>query len=326
MIEEIENFIITNKMIESGDKVVIGVSGGPDSICLLDILRRICNKDINFEIYVAHINHMIRENANLDEEYVKIYCEKYKIPFFVKRVDVLETAKLNKMGIEETGREIRYSFFEEVRNKVGANKIATAHNANDNAETIILNIIRGCGINGLIGIEAKTGILIRPLIQTNRADIEKYCLDNNLNPRRDESNDELIYQRNKVRNVMIPYIEKEFNQNFIGTLNRISNIAKESTEYINNIAQNEYDKIVIEENKDKIELKLGEFNALEDVIKKQIIRYTINKILGNLQGISNVHIEDILKMCSKKIGNKFLSPNKRIKICIYNKKIIFVKN
>ncbi len=226
LIEKIENNIIKNKLIESGDSIVVGVSGGPDSICLLHALEQIKNRGLDFRITVAHINHMIRVNAILDEEYVENYCQKHAIPVFIKRVEVEKFARQNKIGTEEAGRKVRYDFFEEVKEKVGANKIATAHNSNDNAETIILNILRGCGLDGLKGIERKNGIFIRPLIDIERREIEAYCGENNLNPRIDETNSELIYQRNKVRNIMIPYVEKEFNENFVGTLNRLSRNSK----------------------------------------------------------------------------------------------------
>ena len=323
--KKVEKFIMENKLIESGDKIVVGVSGGPDSICLLDVLRKIKSGNLFFEIYVAHINHMLRENAIIDEQYVENYCKKNDIPVFIRRADIEKISKTKKIGTEEAGREIRYNFFEEVMKNVGANKIATAHNENDNAETVILNIIRGCGISGLKGIEAKTKNLIRPLIETPRKDIEEYCFINKLNPRTDETNKELIYQRNKVRNVMIPYIEKEFNENFTQTLNRLSCIAKEETEYIEAIVEEEYKKIVLKDGKE-IELSLKGFNKLHRVIKKEMIRYTINRVLGNLQGIGNIHIEDIIKLCENEIGNKYLMPNKKVKVCIQNKKIIFVAN
>lgn len=196
--------------------------GGPDSICLLHILEQIQKRGLDFKITVCHINHKIRQNAFLDQQYVENYCKEHSITAYTKQIAAQEYAKQNKIGTEEAGRKIRYEFFEEIRKKVGANKIATAHNSNDNAETVILNIIRGCGLDGLKGIEAKNKIFIRPLINIQRDEIEEYCKVNNLNPRIDETNKEPIYQRNKVRNVMIPYIQKEFNENIIQVICRLS--------------------------------------------------------------------------------------------------------
>jgi len=322
-LKKIKLFIKNDNLIENGDSIVVGVSGGPDSMCLLHSLEQIRNDGLDFKITVAHINHMIRQNAILDEEFVKKYCNAHQIDVFIKRFKVEEYAKQNKIGTEEAGRKIRYEFFDEVMEKVGANKIATAHNANDNAETIILNIIRGCGLDGLKGIEGKNGIFIRPLINIQRDEIEEYCEENKLNPCIDESNKELIYQRNKVRNVMIPYVKKEFNENIIETLNRLSRIAKEEADYLEEITKEKFKSVIEQEENGKVILKLKEFNNLENVIKKRVVRYTIYKVLGNIHGIGVIHIDDIINMCSKNIGNKYLTPNKNIKVSIENKKIFF---
>ncbi|MBO6244603.1 MAG: tRNA lysidine(34) synthetase TilS [Clostridia bacterium] len=133
-------------LINKGDKIVIGVSGGPDSICLLNILNSLKEK-LNFEIVVAHINHMIREEADFETEYVKNFCKNIGVKCFVKKVNVTEIANKQKKGTEETGRKIRYNFFNEVLEKTSANKVATAHNSNDNAETVLMNIIRGSGLS-----------------------------------------------------------------------------------------------------------------------------------------------------------------------------------
>ena len=152
-------------LIKSGDKIVLGVSGGPDSISMLNILNEI-KYDLEFEIYVAHINHMIRDEAGDDEKYVQDYCEKNNISCYVKRIDVQQFANNSKLGTEEAGRKIRYEFFEEVMQKVGANKIGIAHNKNDKIETIIMNLIRGSGLSGLKGIEPlRDDKYIRPLTE-----------------------------------------------------------------------------------------------------------------------------------------------------------------
>lgn len=144
MEESILKTIEKYSMIESGDKLVLGVSGGPDSICMLDCFYHL-KENLPIEIYVAHINHGIRKEAEEDEKYVEEYCRKRKIPFFVRREQVLEIAKKEKLSTEEAGRKVRYSFFEEVLKQTASQKIATAHTANDNAETVLMNLLRGCG-------------------------------------------------------------------------------------------------------------------------------------------------------------------------------------
>lgn len=315
-------------MIKDGDKVVIGVSGGPDSITLLNILNNLKEK-LNIKIYVAHINHMIREEANEETEYVREFCDKLGIDFFIKKIKVEEEAKKLKIGTEEAGRNIRYAFFEEVANMVGANKIATAHNSNDNAETVLMNIIRGTSVSGLKGIEkVRDGKFIRPIIECNRNEIEEYCKEQNLDPRYDKSNKENIYTRNKIRNLLIPYLQKEFNPNIIEGINRLSYIAEEEERFLNKIVENEYENILISvnnnEKNDTIILNLKEFNKLDYVIKSKLILYTISKIYGKATGIEKIHIDDIIKLCKNNIGNKYLTPKKGLKIYVKKGKIFFI--
>ena len=312
-------------LIENGDKLVLAVSGGPDSITMLDILNEIKNeKIIDFEISVAHINHMIREEAKLDELYVKNYCEEKNIDFYSKSIDVLKLANNNKTGTEEMGRIVRYKFFDEVLEKTGSNKVSIAHNKNDKAETMIMNILRGSGISGLKGIEPKRGKYIRPLIECERYEIENYCKEKNLNPRIDKTNFDNTYTRNKIRNIVIPYIKQEFNPNIINTLSRLSELVVEEDDYIENKVKKAYETLLIKEDKKEIILDLKKFNEEEKVIKSRIVLYTITRLLGNCQGIGKVHIEDIIKLCSNNIGNKFLTPNKNIKILVKNHKIYFL--
>ena len=301
------------------------MSGGPDSISLLHILNKFCkNQILNFEIIAVHINHQIREEANEDEEYVRKYCEKNEIKFYSKRIDVIKYANNNRIGLEEAGRNLRYDFFDEVLKKENANKIATAHNKNDKAETIIMNIIRGSGISGLRGIEPiRDGKYIRPIIDCERYEIEKYAEENNLKPRIDKTNFENDCTRNKIRNLVLPYIKKEFNPNIIDTLNRLSLVAIETDEYIKKQVIDEYNRIKIEEDSKKIVLNLKRFNSIDILIRKRLLIYTISKILGNSQNVERVNIEDVIKMCDKNVGNKYLMPNKNIKILVNKGKIFF---
>lgn len=315
-------------LIENGDKLVLGVSGGPDSISMLNILNEIRQDDkvkLNYEIVVVHINHMIRKEAVDDELYVKEYCDKRNIDFYSKSIDVKKLANTNKIGTEEAGRNVRYKFFNEILEKTSSNKIAIAHNKNDNAETMIMNIMRGSGISGLKGIEPKRGIYIRPLIECEREEIEKYCEKNKLNPRIDKTNFENEYTRNKIRNIVIPYVKKEFNPNLINTLKRLSDLVKEEEVYIEKQVLDIYNNIVIEQKENEIILDLKKFNVQEKVIKSRLILYTITRILGTSQGMEKIHIEDIIKLCSNNIGNKYLTPNKKLKILVKNHKIYFLR-
>ena len=311
-------------LINSGDKIVLGVSGGPDSIAMLDILNQL-KDEMNFEIYVVHVNHNIRgKDADEDEEYVKKYCEKYNIKCFSKKIDVPTIAKTKKIGTEEAGRKVRYEYFEEILKETKSNKIAIAHNKNDKVETIIMHLLRGSGISGLRGIEPiREEKFIKPLIECDRQEIENYCKENNLQPRIDKTNFENEYTRNKIRNIVIPYIKKEFNPNIIDTINRLSEVIAEENDYMNQLAEQAYNKILVDKNNKQIVLKLKEFNSQESVIKNRLILLTIKQLTGSSQGIEKIHIQDIIKLCSNNIGNKFLTPNKNIKVLVKDKKIYF---
>lgn len=322
--EEVLKTIETYNLIEKNDKIVIGVSGGPDSICLLHVLYGLKEK-LGIEIVVAHVNHMLRDVADLETEYVQNFCKKLGIECYVKKADILEISKTQKKGTEEVGRQVRYDFFDEVAKKTNSNKIATAHNSNDRAETVILNILRGSGLSGLKGIEPiRDNKYIRPLINTDRQDIENYCNDNKLEPKYDKTNNENIYTRNKVRNTVIPYIKKEFNPNIIKTINRLSSLATEENEYLQAITKQEFENLLIEKTENII-LDLHRFNSLNLVIKRRLILYTINEVLHTTNGIEKVNIDDIIKLCKNNIGNKYLMPIKEIKVYVKKGKIYFIK-
>lgn len=338
-----------NKLIEEGDKIVLGVSGGPDSICMLNALINIlksyqegvspltkncqegpspltknCQEGPS-PLAVAHVNHMIRDEAKDDEEFVKEFCARNNIEFYSKSIDVQNFANNSKIGVEEAGRYARYEFFDEVLEKTGANKVAIAHNKNDKIETMIMNAMRGTGVSGLKGIEARRGKYIRPLIDCERSEIEEYCQQFELNPRIDKTNFENDYTRNKIRNIVIPYIKDEFNPNIINTLSRLSELVCEEEEYIDMQVAKAYGNLVLEENSNQIVLDLKKFNCQERVIKSRLVLYTITRLFNSSKGIEKVHIDDIIKLCGNNIGNKYLTPNKNIKILVKNHKIYFIK-
>lgn len=319
MIDKVKKTIEKYNLLEKTDKILVGVSGGPDSITLLNILY-----ELGYNICVAHVNHGLRENAEKDEKFVQNFCEQRNISCFVKKVK-LKDIKLN-MTLEELGRKVRYDFFYEILNKESCTKIATAHNANDNAETVMMNIIRGSGLSGLKGIEPiRDKVIVRPLIEVTRKEIEQYCLDNNLNPCHDETNDEAIFTRNRVRLELLPYIEKNINSNIIVNINRMSEIVSMEEEFIQKQVDKAYQECVIEESFEKVVCNLKNFNKLDTVIKKRVIKKCIIKSLGNATNIEKVHIDDILKLCENNVGRKYLMPNKYIRITVNKGKVYYEK-
>ncbi len=324
MEEKVLKTIQKYKLIESGDKIVIAVSGGPDSMCLLDVLRKLKEK-LKIEIVVAHVNHSIREEADSETLYIKEYCNKHDIEIYIKKENVIELAKKDKIGIEEEGRKVRYKFFDEVLEKANANKIAIAHNMNDKAETVLMNIIRGSGSLGLKGIEPKRDEkYIRPLIEIQRSEIEEYCRINKLDPKHDKSNDDNTYTRNRVRNVLIPFLKENFNPNIINGINKLSIIMTEEQNYLEKIVNNIYNDVKIEEKPKTIVLDLKKFNKEDVYIRKRLLFLAINKLFNNTKNIEKIHIDDIIKLCERNIGNKYLTPNKNTKVYINKGKIFII--
>lgn len=310
-------------MLESGDKVVVGVSGGPDSLCLLHLLYKL-RDNLNIDLYVAHVNHCIRgKTANEDEKFVVNFAQNLKLPIYTTRVKVKEYAEEKRISLEEAGREVRYSFLNKIVLEVGANKIAVGHNLNDKVETFLLNLLRGSGMEGLKGIEPKRGNIIRPLIEVKRGDIEDYCKENNLVPRMDETNIEPIFARNKVRLDLIPYLEKNFNPNIIESLNKTSELIYEENLFLQNLAMEGFLSCLIESSKTGVKLSIKKFNLLHDVIKRRVIRIAIKEINEYNNPAEKIHVEQIMDLVKKaKTGSWIRIPGNIIARIEYGNLII----
>lgn len=309
IINIVKNNIVENSLVKKGDKIVVAVSGGPDSMCLLDILYRL-KDELEFSILVAHVNHGIRIESDLEKEYVEKYCKERNIPFFYLKVDVPKLSKEKKISEETCGRMVRYDFFEKVRQENNADLIAVAHNLNDNIETILLNQIRGCGLKGLIGMDFKFNNIIRPLLTIEKKDILVYNNELELHPCFDKTNEEDIYLRNKIRLQLIPYL-KELNPNFVTNISRMRNILKEDNDFIEEYTNIVFDKVIIKIDNSKIVFDFSKFMNEHKSIQKRIIRKIIEKKISNLDGIENIHVLDIIKLLNNNIkGKKYIIGNK----------------
>ena len=201
-------------LIENNDTIVVGFSGGPDSVFLVEMLKKLKNF-INFKIYLVHINHLLRgEDADSDENFSFEYAKKNNLEIFIKRIPVKEIAKEVGKTLEEVGREERYKFFSEIYEKVGANKIATAHNKDDQIETFLFRLIRGTSLQGLEGIKIKNNNIIRPISEIYKKDILEYLNKNEIQYKIDKTNFENEFTRNSIRLNLIPFIEERYNIKF----------------------------------------------------------------------------------------------------------------
>ncbi len=231
MLENVWSFICRHQLFVSGDLVVVGVSGGADSMALLHVLNSFRNR-LNLRLYVAHLNHGIRgEEAIEDAAFVKAAAGYLGIPCFLGEADVPEIAGKQKLSIEDAARKARYEFLFQVIRKVGGDKIAVAHNANDQAETLLLHLINGTGPEGLVGMRPASGLVVRPFLEVKRGEIEAYCISRKIPFRTDSSNAEMTFIRNRIRHQVMPVLA-EYNPNIVEALLRTAEIIRGENDYI----------------------------------------------------------------------------------------------
>src|SRR6056297_2336439 len=291
VVKKIEENIKEYNLIKEGQNVLIGLSGGPDSVMLFHGLIKL-NKKLDFNFYAAHINHLYRgKDADEDEEFVRQLCREFNINLYVKRQNAAILSREKKITEEEAGREIRYGFFNKILKEIGNGIISTAHNKNDQAETLLQRIIRGTGVEGLMGMNYKDKDIIRPLLNVNKKEIINYLKINNLDYCIDKTNMQAIYGRNKIRLELIPYIEKKFNKNFQDTLFRMSENMKDDYKIINQEAEKKILQCLISKDKAKITLDIDSLKKYPKGIRNRILRNSIEDIKGNKVDVERKHID-----------------------------------
>jgi tRNA(Ile)-lysidine synthase len=307
--DKVLNTIKKYNLLTQGEKVVVGVSGGPDSICLLHALF-VISKILDINLFVFHLNHMLRgEEADKDEDYVIGVCKKLEIPLLTKSVNIKRVAQEEGLSIEEAAREIRYREFALYAQAVGASKIAVAHNKNDQAETILMRIIRGTGLDGLTGMELRRGNIIRPLLDISRNEIEEYCNKHLLHPRIDSSNLHNIYTRNKIRLELIPEIDKLFKTDVTDSLVRMSKILRDDNDLLEMNSLDFYKQAVKKEDEKNILINLEKLKTYHISMIKRVIRLAVNKVKQNLKGIESVHLDAAVDLIfDGKTGSRICFP------------------
>ena len=295
-IDKIKAVIKDNELIKAGDRVVVGVSGGADSVCLLLVLKEIMPLEC---ITAVHINHGIRgDEATRDEDFVLKLCKRQDIRLEIRRLDVPLFARDNKISEEEAGRILRYRVFEEIRLLYKADKIAVAHNLNDVAETFLMNLSRGSGITGLTGIKLRSGVLIRPLIKTSRAEIEEIVACFGESFITDSTNNSLIYTRNRIRKRVIPELE-EVNERAVSHINDACERLEKIEGYIIKEAANAYKSYVT---KGKDIFISNEILVLDEVIIEEVLHKALSEAAGRARDIGSVHISYLLELFNKQVG------------------------
>ncbi|MCL1996547.1 MAG: tRNA lysidine(34) synthetase TilS [Defluviitaleaceae bacterium] len=304
-------------MINSGDHVLVALSGGADSCSLLHILQK-----LGFVVSALHVNHNLRGNESYDDQhFAESFCKNLGVPFYVYTCDVKKIAKDNKLTIEEAGRKLRYQALTNLAQKIAATKIATAHNKNDNAETVILNLTRGAGIGGLRGIPPTRGNVVRPLINCSRKEIEKYCTKNNIQYVTDSTNANLEYNRNKIRHTVLPYLV-DINKNLLSTISVNSQILANEDDYMQQAAQQAYDNCAIAISKHCLNIDILALKSLHPALQRRVVRIAISHFCNILQNFTYDHVLDIIKLTNRTSGKKITLPMKIIAEKSYNTLIL----
>lgn len=290
----IRDTIQKHGLISENSKALAAVSGGADSVCLLFILKSIA-EEFKFSLEAVHVNHQLRgTESDEDEKYVRSLCDVLGIKLHVFSLNIKQISQSKRMSLEEAGREARYEVFRQLAKKIGADVICVAHNRNDQAETVLLNIIRGTGLEGLKGMDYRNGLIVRPLLDIPRTAIEQFCQSKGLKPRVDSSNLDTAYTRNKIRLRLLPFIEDLTGRDAVPAIARMSKLLSSDNEYLKICAEEGFEKLLIE--KDPALVKINSVSAAElhQALLSRVIRRCISELAGSLKGIEQKHIFEIM--------------------------------
>lgn len=325
-VKKVEKTIQQYKMLQEGDKVLVAVSGGPDSVALLYTLNLLKDK-FKIKLIVGHINHKLRaEESDKDEEFVRALSEKLSLRFLSKAIEVRKTAQKKKMSIEDCARQIRYSALESIANRNKATKVALGHNLDDQAETILIRLIRGSGPLGLCGIPAVRGKFIRPLIQTKREEIDSFLKDNLWEWRVDWSNFNMDYLRNRVRLKLLSLIKKEFNPNIVEVLARTAQLLSEEKDYLTNQIEKAFRDAVSSQNSEKIVLDLKKMIGYDIYLKTNIIRLAFSRLSGDLDFPSFSIVQRAIHLLEERKVGKRVELDKNIWVEVSSDALIIYKS
>nr|WP_319495157.1 tRNA lysidine(34) synthetase TilS [uncultured Desulfobacter sp.] len=299
--DQVLDTIQEHGMVVPGYSVLIGVSGGPDSMALAQVLINL-KKDLGIRIGLAHLNHMLRgSDALADETFVREFAGEHNLDLVVKKQNIAELAKKQRLCVEEAGRNARYDFFIRVAREKDFHRVALGHHRDDNVEQVLMNLVRGAGPRGLRGIPpVRQGKFIRPLIRMSRADILAFLDEINQTYRVDRSNEDTSYLRNRIRHCLIPFLETQFNPDIKAGIARMSGIIEQEDDFLDRMAQTALDNATTGREKGQIELSISEINGLDRALGARIIRAALLSVKQDLRRISNTHIRDILNFAQKK--------------------------
>lgn len=307
MVKKVAAFVAEYEMIKEQDRVIAGISGGADSVCLLLMLLEL-RKNISFDIVAVHVNHGLRgDEALRDERYVEGLCKNYQIPLEIYHKDVELFAQKRKQSLEEAGRYARIEAFQQAVAKYKGTKIALAHHMNDNAETMLMNLARGSGLAGLTGIRPVNGITIRPLLCLERREIESFLASRKISYCTDKTNSSDDYTRNRIRNHVLPFLEREVNEKTVSHMADAAEQILKIWEYMEEETEIYYKKVVEKKERGFL-IKKSEYIKLPEVFRGTLLKMVLKKMAQREQDIHRIHILNLDELMEKQTGRKIDLP------------------
>lgn len=304
MYQRVKEYIQRYHMLEKEDKVVTGVSGGADSICLLFMLIEL-QKELGFSIVAVHVHHGLREGtADADADYVQKVCREQGVDLRIFREDVKKYAKENKLTLEEAGRNIRRMRFGQVLEESGGTKIALAHHQNDNAETLIWNLCRGCGLKGMGGIAPVDGVYVRPLLCLKRKEIESYLAERGISYCTDETNLEDDYTRNRIRSHVIPYLEEQINQQTVEHMADTMEQMRKLGEFVEQETRRHARQCIRYVHGNQAILNAEAYGKAPEALQAYMIHEMLCQIAGRRKDIESVHVRAVMELIEKQVGRR----------------------
>ncbi|MGD8758190.1 MAG: tRNA lysidine(34) synthetase TilS, partial [Deltaproteobacteria bacterium] len=293
----VEAAIWRHHMLASGDAVVVGVSGGPDSVALLHCLVAFRRK-WSLRLVVAHLNHQLRgETADQEAAFVERLASILGLPCDINSRDVASYGAEHRLSIQEAAREVRYAFYDEVATRHGAGKIALGHQANDNAESILIHLLRGTGPKGLTGIPpVRDGRIIRPLIDSNRSQILDFLEERGFEYVRDRSNLDPKYLRTRIRHELLPFLKESFNPGVVHALTRLASIVRQEEDFFNGQVKSAFQDLVREQKTNRLTLSAAGLARLHPALLQRLVRQAVLSIRGDLKRLGHNHVEAIVSL------------------------------
>ena len=307
MFTKVKDYTEKYQMLTSEDRVIVGVSGGADSVCLLLVLLEM-QRDIGFDMVAVHVNHGLRgAEADADEAFVKQFCEQRGVPLEIYHTDVRTIAKKRKQSDEEAGREVRRECFEQARMKHNGTKIALAHHQNDNAETFLFRLARGTGLKGLGGMAPVKDLFVRPLLCVDRGEIEEYLKEKDISYCTDASNASDEYARNRIRNHVIPFLQEEMNTKTIQHMSDTMEQMRQIQEYLEAQAGS-YMEACVRETEHGYVIEEEQYRSAPQVLQAVLLKQIMSAVCQKEKDIESIHVNQLQELFDKQTGRKIDLP------------------